>query len=442
MHVDQLGCEVRVERARGDPKMHERHAGHLDGLGERIRLEGEHIRTLRQTRVRRLRPVEFRRLTLIGRTRCEQVVQPKYRVEEPRPCLLHARTVIRKLAVRAVCTADRRHRPCGVEHVTPRLGGRTRPRAGEASVPVEVERRRYRTCEQPFPFLTPLSAVVELALSGLAAGAPSHHEEPDRRLAGRVPGGVVRQPAREVVEMLLKVPLHPPDALWSEVHLVVGRDLPAHPHVTPRAEHEPLRIGVLRGHGRRVVGVRSSPRVEPPRRNCHGNIGVTVEVRGVVALYAGPPRVVCAARRVVDQRLLERQHVPERHLTALPRGRPEELPQIAHVVPDVLLLAGIVRDLLRVLRVDEERPEHLPLHRAALARAVRVVARRDDVRPDRGEVRRPFDRRANLHLPGVGAADGTDPAIRPRLLRDPLHHVVPIAARVWRSGMEVGAGAL
>jgi len=408
MHVDQLGCEVRVERARGDPEMHERHAGHLDGLGERIRLEGEHIRTLRQTRVRRLQPVEFRRLTLIGRTRCEQVVQPKYRVEEPRPCLLHARTVIRKLAVRAVCTADRRHRPCGVEHVTPRLGGRTRPRAGEASVPVEVERRRYRTCEQPFPFLTPLSAVVELALSGLAAGAPSHHEEPDRRLAGRVPGGVVRQPAREVVELLLKVPLHPPDALLSEVHLVAGRGLPAHPHVTPRAEHEPLRIGVLRGHGRRVVGVRSSPRVEPPRRNCHGNIGVTVEVRGVVALDAGPPRVVFVARRVVDQRLLERRHVPERHLTALPRGRPEEL----------------------------------PLHRAALARAVRVVARRDDVRPDRGEVRRPFDRRANLHLPGVGAADGTDPAIRPRLLRDPLHDVVPIAARVWRSGMEVGAGAL
>ena len=169
---------------------------------------------------------------------------------------------------------------------------------------------------------------------------------------------------------------------------------------------------------------------------------MTVEVRGVVALDAGPPRVVCAARRVVDQRLLERRHVPERHLNALPRGRPEELPQIAHVVPDVLLLAGIVRDLLRVLRVDKECPEHLPMHRAALARAVRVVARRDDVRPDRGEVRRPFDRRANLHLPGVGAADGTDPAIRPRLLRDPLHDVVPIAARVWRSGIEVGAGAL
>ena len=166
--------------------MHERRAGHLDGLGERIRLEDEHVRPLRQPRVGRLRPEELGRLALIGRARCEQVAQPEHRVEEPRPRLLHAGAVIRELADRAVGPADRRHRPRRVEGVAQRLGGCRRLRAGEAPVAVEVVRRLDRACERPLPLLAPAPAVVELALGGAAARAAAHHEEPDRRLAGRV----------------------------------------------------------------------------------------------------------------------------------------------------------------------------------------------------------------------------------------------------------------
>jgi hypothetical protein len=79
--------------------------------------------------------------------------------------------------------------------------------------------------------------------------------------------------------------------------------------------------------------------------------------------------------------------VPQGGLAPTPRRRAEELPQVAQVVPDVLLLVRVVADLLRVLRVDEERPEHVLLHRPALAALVLEAAVRHHVRPDRCQVR-------------------------------------------------------
>ena len=165
-------------------------------------------------------------------------------------------------------------------------------------------------------------------------------------------------------------------------------------------------------------------------------------VARVVVLDPAPVVVVGAARVVVDQRLLERRHVTQRRLAPPPRRRLEELPEVAEVVPDVLLLVRVVGDVLCVLGVDEERPEHVALHRPSFAALVLEAVRRHDVRPDRRKVRRPLERRPHLRDRAVGAADGSDPAVRPRLGRDPLADVVAVASRVRRGGVVVDAGGL
>src|SRR4029078_2894181 len=87
---------------------------------------------------------------------------------------------------------------------------------------------------------------------------------------------------------------------------------------------------------------------------------------------------------------------------ALPEGElPEELAEMLQVLPDLELLVPVVRDVLRMLCVDEESPEHVELHRAALARLVLERVGRHDVRPDRGEVRRALEGRADLRDPRV-----------------------------------------
>ena len=134
--------------------------------------------------------------------------------------------------------------------------------------------------------------------------------------------------------------------------------------------------------------------------------------------------------------------MPERGLAALPRRRAEELPQVAQVLPDVLPLARVAAHVLGVLGVDEERPEHVPLHRAALAALVLEAVRRHDVGPDRGQVRRALERGAHLRDRAVGAADGADPAVRPRLRGDPLADVVAVPAGVRGGGVVVDARGL
>ena len=57
----------------------------------------------------------------------------------------------------------------------------------------------------------------------------------------------------------------------------------------------------------------------------------------------------------------------QRELPRLERELPHELAQPREVAPDLGLLVLVVGDVLRVLGVDEERPEHVQLHRAALA---------------------------------------------------------------------------
>ena len=163
---------------------------------------------------------------------------------------------------------------------------------------------------------------------------------------------------------------------------------------------------------------------------------------GVVVLDPAPVLVVGSARVVVDQRVLERRHVAECRLAPLPRRRPEELPEVLQVLPHVGHLARVVAHVLCVLRVDEERPEHVPLHRAALAALVLEAVRRHHVGPDRGQVRRALERGPYLRDRAVGAADGADPAVRPRLGCDPLADVVAVAPGVRRGGVVVDARRL
>ncbi len=290
--------------------------------------------------------------------------------------------------------------------------------------------------------VAPAAAVIELALDRAATRAAAHHEDTNRRLVGRLAWSVVGKPAREVLELLVEVAIDAPDAVGPEVDLMAERRVAAHPHVAPGADHEALRRAVLPRHRREVVCIRPCPRVEPARRDRHRHVCVLVEVSGEVALDPRPPVVVGAARVVVDQRLLERRHEAQRGLPALPRRGPEELTEVPQVVPDLLRERGVVEHLLGVLGMDEQRPEHVALHRAALAGAVRVVVRRHDVRPDRRQVRRPLERRADLHLAGVRAADGADAAVAPRLGGDPLDDVVAVVAGVRRRRMEVRARAL
>src|SRR3954452_22824328 len=165
---------------------------------------------------------------------------------------------------------------------------------------MKVEGRFDRSGEWPLMLLAPVAAVVELPLDGPAAGAATHHEDADRSLVRRLAAGIVGKPAREVLELLLEVPLDAPDAVRPEVDLVAERRIAAHPDVAPRADHEALWRRVLRRHRCEVVRVRPRPRIEPARRNGHRDIRVPVEVRGEVALDARPPVVVGAARVVVD----------------------------------------------------------------------------------------------------------------------------------------------
>ena len=199
---------------------------------------------------------------------------------------------------------------------------------------------------------------------------------------------------------------------------------------------------VLRGHGGEVLAVGGRERVVPARRERARNIGVLGPEPGVVVLDPAPVLVVGSARVVVDQRVLERRHVAECRLAPLPRRRPEELPEVLQVLPHVGHLARVVAHVLRVLRVDEERPEHVPLHRAALAALVLEAVRRHHVGPDRGQVRRALERGPYLRDRAVGAADGADPAVRPRLGCDPLADVVAVATGVRRGGVVVDARRL
>ena len=231
-------------------------------------------------------------------------------------------------------------------------------------------------------------------------------------------------------ELLLEVALHAPDALRRRSR---RRGRTSRRRACRRGSRGRRRAAaasaVLLGHRREVLGVGGRERVVPAGRDRHRDVGVLVPVARVVVLDPRPVLVVGAAGVVVEQRVLERRHVAQRGLAALPRRRAEELPQVAEVVPDVLLLGRVVGDVLRVLGVDEERPEHVLLHRAALAALVLEAVRRHDVGPDRGQVRRALERRAHLRDRRVRAADRADPPVRPRLRRDPLADVVAVRAR-------------
>src|SRR5262249_34886082 len=149
--------------------------------------------------------------------------------------------------------ADRGHGMGGVEREGSRWYRAHLRLRREPAVAAQVERRLDRPRQRPLVLLAPAPAVVELALRGLTARPAAHHEEPDRRLAIRLARGVVRQPAREVLELLVEVPLDAPDAVAAEVDLVAEGGVPSHADMAPGADHEPLRRRVLGRHRREVI---------------------------------------------------------------------------------------------------------------------------------------------------------------------------------------------
>ena len=282
--------------------------------------------------------------------------------------------------------------------------------------------------------------MVELPELRPPARAAAHHEDPHRRVVERL--AVLAEVRVEEAQLLGEVPVDAPHRVRPEVDVERPARVAAHADVAPRADDQPLRRRVLLRHRGEVLGVRVRKAVVPAGRERAGHVRVPVVVGREVVRLLRPVVVVRAARRVVEERLLERRRVAQREL-ALPEGElPEELAEMLEVLPDLELLVPVARDVLRVLRVDEERPEHVELHRAALARLVLEGVGRDDVRPDRGEVRRALEGRADLRDPRVRRADGADAPVRPRLGRDPLDRVVAVLALLTRDGVEVVAGAV
>ena len=442
VHVQDLRREIRVERARGDPQVDGHRARDLYRLGERLGLEDEHVRPLRQARVGLLGAEDRGGLDLICGARGEQVPQPEYRAEESCPGLFHPCTVCGKLADGAVKAADRRDRMSRVEGERARRRGGGRLGGRERTVAVEVVRRVDASRERPLPLVAPAPAVVELARRGLVAGASAHDEDTHGCLGSGLARRVVGQEAVEELELLVEVALHAPRTVLAEVHVKAERCVSTHPDMAPGTDDEACRCGVLRRHGHEVLGIGCRKRVIPAGRKSHRDVGMLPPVPRVVVLDPIPVRVVGAARVVVQQGILERRHVPQGRLTALPRGRPEELPQVAKIVPDILLLLRFVRDLPRILRVDEERPEHVLLHRTALAALVLEAVRGNDIRPDRRQVWRALECGAHLGDRSVRAPDGSDPPVRPGLSCDPLTDVVSVAAGVGGGGVVVDARRL
>ena len=154
--------------------------GHLDRLGERFRLEDEHVRPLGEPRVGLARREELRRLLLVGGTGGHDVAEAQHRAEEPRPRGLHGGALGRELAHGAVVAADRRHRVSRVVGVAPRLGGAVRRLARQQAVGVQVEAGLLGPRERPLVLVAPAPAVVELPERRLAAGAAAHDEDRGR----------------------------------------------------------------------------------------------------------------------------------------------------------------------------------------------------------------------------------------------------------------------
>ncbi len=83
------------------------------------------------------------------------------------------------------------------------------------------------------------------------------------------------------------------------------------------------------------------------------------------------------------------------------RRRPEMVPEVAEVLPDLILEFGTITDFLGVLGVDEHRPEHVQLHGSALPSLMLEAVRRDHIRPDRRQVGWSLQGRPHLGDGGV-----------------------------------------
>ena len=163
---------------------------------------------------------------------------------------------------------------------------------------------------------------------------------------------------------------------------------------------------------------------------------------GVVVLDPIPVAVVSAPRVVVQQRGLQLRRMSQRGLPGLPGRSPEHLTQVSQVVPNLGHFGRIVAHPLVVLRVDEQGPEHVLLHGAALAALVLETVGGHHIGPDGGQVFRRFNGGAHLRDRRIRTAHRTDTAVAPGLAADPVTDVGPIAPGMGRGRVVVHPGGL
>ncbi len=212
--------------------------------------------------------------------------------------------------------------------------------------------------------------------------------------------------------------------------------------MAPRTDHQPHRRGLQAGHGREVVGVGADVGVVPAAGHRHRDVGMLRPEGGEVVLDTLPVGVQRPARGVVDQRVFQVRRVAQRGLAALPGRGPEQLAQPPQVGPDIGHLRRVAPHLLVVLGVDEQRPEHVLLHRPALAALVVEAVGGHDVGPHRAQRGRGLDRRAHLRHRRVGTAHGPHAPVAPGLRGDPLADVGAVAPGVRRGDVEIDTRGL
>ena len=73
----------------------------------------------------------------------------------------------------------------------------------------------------------------------------------------------------------------------------------------------------------------------------------------------GPELVIRASHVVILECLVQRRHVAQRELTSPEGSLPEYLAKLPQVLPHLALQFRGISDVLSILGVDEQRPEHV-----------------------------------------------------------------------------------
>ena len=226
----------------------------------------------------------------------------------------------------------------------------------------------------------------------------------------------------------VEVALHAPGALRAEVDLVAERRVAAHPDVAPRADHEPLRRAVLRRHRGEVLGVGGA------------GTGRTSRSRTWPGCRRAGPSTACSRARSGSSTRRRCRACSSR--AASPRAAARAGARSARAVH------GVARKSCRRSRRSFQTSCCFSGSSAiswaswawmksaqnmccCIAPPSRHWFWKLFVGTTSGQIAvrcgGALERGAHLRDRGVGAADGADAAVRPRLRADPLADVVAVA---------------